>query len=67
MVAPLLQIQNPTIMKASASTGKANTPKKEGSPATQSSKELKTDFPISEKDEIKKAEDRMRKHIKETK
>jgi hypothetical protein len=65
MVAPLLQIQNPTIMKAS--TGKANTPKKEGSPATQSSKELKTDFPISEKDEIKKAEDRMRKHIKETK
>lgn len=54
-------------MKTAASTGKANTPQKEGSPATQSTKELKTDFPMSEKDEIKKAEDGMRKRAKENK
>jgi hypothetical protein len=28
------------------------------------SKELKTDFPMSEKDEVKKAEERMRKRAK---
>ncbi|MDN3584317.1 hypothetical protein [Mucilaginibacter flavus] len=51
-------------MKTSASTPQPKTVKKEGSTATQGSKELKTDFPMSEKDEIKKAEEQMRKQAK---
>jgi hypothetical protein len=54
-------------MKTSASTNKANTSQKGGSPASNIVKELKTDLPMSEKDEIKKAEDRMRKQAKENK
>ncbi|WP_295717286.1 hypothetical protein [Mucilaginibacter sp.] len=42
--------------------------KTDGSKSTESSrpasKELKTDFPMSEKDELKKAEEQMRKRAK---
>ncbi|QHS55496.1 hypothetical protein GWR56_08065 [Mucilaginibacter sp. 14171R-50] len=45
---------------------KKTTPsKKETAPST-GDKELKTDFPMSEKDEVKKAEQRTNKPVKKT-
>ncbi len=38
---------------------------KPGKTATSSQKEIKTDYPISEKDEVKAAEKRMRKALKD--
>lgn len=46
---------------------KKTEPTKEGTPNTQDASkthELKTDFPLSEKDEVKQAEEKMRKAAK---
>jgi hypothetical protein len=50
-------------MSTSAAKNKTgfSKPTEDSKPA---SKELKTDFPMSEKDELKKAEERMRKRAK---
>jgi hypothetical protein len=63
MVTPLYNIKNTTIMSTSTSKNKTgdSTPTEGSKPA---SKELKTDFPMSEKDELKKAEEQMRKRAK---
>jgi hypothetical protein len=46
---------------------KKTEPTKEGTPKSQDTNkphELKTDFPLSEKDEVKQAEEKMRKAVK---
>jgi len=49
-------------MKTHSSSSKTSNPVKQINP--QQSKELKTEGPLSEKDEVKKAEERTRKAIK---
>jgi hypothetical protein len=52
-------------MNNTAKSNKAGTKKtKSGTGNKSSTEELKTEGPLSEKDEVKKAEERIRKHIK---
>lgn len=45
-------------------SGKIRTKKADQNTNNQDKQKLKTDMPMSEKDEVKKAEERMRKHLK---
>jgi hypothetical protein len=49
---------------ATSSSSKTGSKKAVASTAKPAGEELKTDFPMSEKDEVKKAEERMKKQTK---
>jgi hypothetical protein len=54
----------PVIMNTKASSNKTGAKKIDTGKSKSSGEELKTEGPLSEKDEVKKAEERTRKHMK---
>jgi len=61
---PFCYLQNPVIMKVSEEKLKEGTAFKKPALKKRKSEELKTDSPLSEKDEVKSAEERMKKNIR---
>jgi len=51
-------------MNTKASSNKTGAKKRDTGKSESSGEELKTEGPLSEKDEVKKAEERTRKHMK---
>jgi len=57
-------LQNPDIMKANEEKLKEGTAVKKPEIKRRKSQELKTEPPLSEKDEVKRAEERIKKNIR---